>query len=243
MFFDVEITERMRRESRDRSAYEETTALVQQLDALKHRGSNFLVVGSRMPAAHRAACRQFLGDADAQPRRRLFALADPCTPLDDRLPTAGTRPDHVRAVRYAATNRSVAATQSNPTPDHITETRIDHADLGELGVALSEAIAEFEAASGGLSAAELRLCFDSLTPLLSEYCPETMVRFLQLLTVRVRSVEGMAHYHLTADRATRTVALLEPLFDGVVELRFRDGTLYQRWDLRDSGLTTGWLQL
>jgi hypothetical protein len=231
----------MRDEGRDRSAYEETSALVQELDVLKQRGSNLLVVGSRMPAAHRAACRQFLGAESAEPRRRLFALADPCTPIEERVLSTETDPDSLRVVRYATGNRSAAAASPAVEPS-IDETPIEHDEIGEFGLALSRAIAEFEAASGGLSPAELRLCFDSLTPLLSEYEPETTFRFFHLLTRRVRSVDGMGHYHLTTDRDARIVALLEPLFDAVIELCLHEGSLHQRWWLRDSGLTTGWLQ-
>lgn len=233
----------MRDEDRDRSEYEETAALVQELDALKERGSNLLIVGSRMPAAHRAACRQFLGEANAESRRRLLALADPCTPVDERLPDAGAGRDALRVVRYATSNRSAAAAEPAARPIESGRAAVEHDDIGEFGRDLSRAIAEFEAASGGLAPAELRLCFDSLTPLLSEYEPETTFQFLHLLTQRVRSVNGMGHYHLTIDRDARTVGLLEPLFDAVIELCLEDGDLHQRWYLRDSGLTTGWLQL
>lgn len=233
----------MRRESMtNESAYEETTALVQELDALKQRGSNLLVVGSRMPAAHDEACQQFLGEPTAQARRRLFVLADPCTPVFERFRSETSVPaDRHSLIRYGATSRSAAAaTQSQSTPVPVRQ--VD-GDLGSLGLAISEAITEFEAQSGGLNPAELRLCFDSLTPLVSEHEPETLFRFLHLLTHRVRSVDGMAHYHLSTERSNRTVALLEPLFDAVIELCLRDGALHQRWYLRDSGLTTGWLQL
>lgn len=225
----------------DGSAYEETTALVQELDALKQHGSNLLVVGSRMPAAHGAACRQLLGEATTQSRRRLFVLADPCASESGRLPTGADDPNRHSVIRYDATSRSAAAAvtpSSTPIPERHVE-----GDLGSLGLDISETIAEFEATSGGLTPAELRLCFDSLTPLVSEYDPESLFRFLHLLTHRIRSVDGMAHYHLTTDRSNRTVALLEPLFDAVIELCLREDTLYQRWYLRDSGLTTGWLQL
>lgn len=235
----------------NRSAYEETTALVQELDALKQRGTNLLVVGSRMPEAHRLACRQFLGEASAGPRRRLFALTDPCSGIEERLPDAATDPDSLRVVRYAAENRSATAVQTDPStpcPQPAEEAggrdeRDEHDDISEFGLAVSRAIAEFEATGDGLSPAELRLCVDSLTPLLSEYESETAFRFLHLLTERVRSVDGMAHYHLTTDLESRTVGLIEPLFDAVIELCLHDGELHQRWYLRDSGLTTGWLQL
>lgn len=227
------------------SDYEETTALVQELDALKQRGSNLLVVGSRMPDAHETACWQFLGETSTEARRRLFVLADSCRPVSERPPFATTDPDNHAIVRYDATSRSAAATSPNPATTPNTASipeRAAEGDLGRLGISISEAIAEFEATSGGLSPAELRLCFDSLTPLVSEHDPETLFRFLHLLTHRVRSVGGMGHYHLTTDRSNRTVALLEPLFDAVIELCLRDGVLYQRWYLHDGGLTTGWLQ-
>ncbi|KYH27795.1 hypothetical protein HAPAU_04660 [Halalkalicoccus paucihalophilus] len=223
------------------SEYEEMTALVQELDALKQRGSNLLVVGSRMPAAHEAACRQFLGESTTQARRRLFVLTDPCASVSKRLSAEAPGSDRRSVLRYDAASRSAAVAPSQPSIS-ASERRVK-GDLGSLGVAISEAIAEFEATSSGLSPAELRLCFDSLTPLVSEYDSEPVFRFLHLLTHRVRSVDGMAHYHLTTERSNRTVGLLEPLFDAVIELCLRGDTLYQRWYLRDSGLTTGWLQL
>lgn len=233
----------MRRESTtSESAYEETTALVQELDALKQHGSNLLIVGSRMPAAHNKACQQFLGEPAAQARRRLFVLADPCTPTFDRFSSEASIPaGHHSLIHYSATNRSAAVATSLQSA-HVPTRQVD-GDLGSLGLAISETIAEFEIHGGGLSPAELRLCFDSLTPLVSEYEPESVFRFLHLLTHRIRSVDGMGHYHLTAERSNRTVALLEPLFDAVIELCLRGGVLHQRWYLRDSGLTTGWLQL
>ncbi|WP_122087994.1 DUF7504 family protein [Halalkalicoccus subterraneus] len=237
----------MGREQRPGNAdYEETTALVQKLDALKQRGSNLLVVGSRMPDAHETACRQFLGETTTEARRRLFVLADTARSSSDRPSLATADPDRHAVVRYDTAARSAAVTATNlaTTPDAAPPTeRATENELGRLGTAISEVVAEFEATSGGLSAAELRLCFDSLTPLISEHDPETVFRFLHLLTHRVRGVGGMGHYHLTADRSNRTVALLEPLFDAVIELCFRDGELYQRWYLHDGGLTTGWLQL
>lgn len=223
------------------SEYEEMTALVQELDALKQRGSNLLVVGSRMPAAHETACRQFLGESTTQARRRLFVLTDPCTSVSERLSSETPGSDRHSVLRYDTASRS-AATAPSPSSISVPERRVE-SDLGSLGVAISEAITEFEATSNGLSPAELRLCFDSLTPLVSEYDSEPVFRFLHLLTHRVRSVDGMAHYHLTTDRSNRTVGLLEPLFDAVIELCLRGDALYQRWYLRDSGLTTGWLQL
>lgn len=226
--------------------YEATTALVQELDALKQRGSNLLIVGSRMPDAHETACRQFLGETATEDRRRLFVLADTARPDSERSSLATADPDRHAVVRYDTAARSAAATTPNPTttPDDAPTTeRTTESELGRLGTAISGIVAEFEATSGGLSSAELRLCFDSLTPLVSEHDPETVFRFLHLLTHRVRSVDGMGHYHLTTDHSNRTVALLEPLFDGVIELCLRDGELYQRWYLRDGGLTTGWLQL
>lgn len=235
----------MRRDSEDRSAYEETTALIQELDALKQRGSNLLVVGSRRPAAHRVACRQFLGSADAEPRRRVLALADPRIPVEERLSGIESDPDRLRIVQYPVTNRSTTSRRSEPgsASTSIPETTVERGDLGALGLAISEAIAEFEATGGEFSPSELRLCFDSIALLLSEHDRETAFRFLQLLTHRVRSVRGMAHYHLAATRENRAIALLEPLFDGIVELRLREGTLLQRWSLRDSGLATRWIEL
>ena len=116
-------------------------------------------------------------------------------------------------------------------------------DLRDLGTAVEEIVESFEANAGDLSPAELRLCFDSVTPLVAGNDYRDVRRFLLGLTETVERVDGMAHYHLPADYDSETVETLEPLFDAVVEVRRDEGELEQRWHLRDPDITTDWLPL
>jgi hypothetical protein len=117
-------------------------------------------------------------------------------------------------------------------------TQIDEG-LDELGVAISRSIAEFEAASDGLAPAELRVAFDCLPSLTERLDDEPLFRFLHLLNAQVRSVDGMIHVWLPQPRTARLVRLFEPLFDAVVELRV-NGMLTQRWEFRDSDVSSDW---
>ena len=225
---------------------DEVFSLVRELDALKRRGSNLLVVGSDLPSSHAAVCRDFLGDDASRTRRRLFVVTDSSTPVADRLPELAGAPgaDRVRTIRYDVEDRSAsAATGNGSISPRISETRVTAGELDSLGCAVSEAIAAFDEHGDGLDPAELRVCFDSLTPLITakDRERERTFRFLHLLTARIRSVRGMGHFHLPGSRTSEHVRLLEPLFDATVELVLRDGSLHQRWHLHDADLTTEWL--
>jgi hypothetical protein len=118
---------------------------------------------------------------------------------------------------------------------------VDECNLSNLGIAISEEINAFEARQAELEPAELRVCFDSLRPLVEEYNEEAVFRFLHVLAGRIRSVSGMGHFHLPVpfdDEQTRTFV---DIFDGVIELRKRGDELVHRWHLQDSDLTSGWL--
>jgi hypothetical protein len=116
-------------------------------------------------------------------------------------------------------------------------------DLRDLGSAVEETIEEFDTEAGGLSPAELRLCFDSVTPLVADREGRDVRRFLLGLTETVEKFDGMAHYHLPSEYGSETVEGLETLFDAVVEVRHADGEVEQRWHLQDPEITTDWVPL
>jgi hypothetical protein len=134
------------------------------------------------------------------------------------------------------------ATTQSPSQPPQPQVRVDHvggSDLTDLGIAVSEAITEFEA-QGTLDPAELRVCFDSLTPLVDRD-RERLFQFLDLLNGRIRRASGMGHMHLPMDRESELVHLLEPLFDAVIELRVKDNEPQQRWYLPDEDIQSGWI--
>lgn len=230
------------------STYERTVDLVRELDALKQGGSSILVVGSDPHLAHDAACTHFLGDGTVSPRRRVFVSTDGRGHCRTRLPEPPHRPvdEYVRVVRCEATVRG--ATTSSPDGStgpaaRIPERSVPCTDLGALGIAVDEELGALDEASGGVEAAELRLCVDSLATLVEENGRERTFGFLHLLTSRIADYRGMGHFHLRVDRESELVYLLSPLFDAVVEVAQGERGVRQRWHLRESGLSTEWLEL
>jgi hypothetical protein len=217
----------------------ETATFTQALASLKRRGSNLLVAGAASGATHADACSRLLGDRRAD-RTRVFVATDShCATAERDAQTSGDW-----LVEYAAPTRGATAatspTADGPTlPGRATEVSVD--DLPSLERAVDDAIAA--AGRDSLAPAELRLCFDSLAPLVDEHDEQTVVRFLHGLTSEIRSVRGMGHYHLPAALDSRVVRTLRPLFDGVVEIRTQGERAQQRWHLNEADISTDWLDL
>jgi hypothetical protein len=241
-----------------RSTDEGTESFVDALAALKQRGSALLVVGAVPEDAYRTASAAMLGDDDATPpRRRLLVTPNSGGQgIDDRLRMTGpVTPETAHVVACADGARGVVqeadsttedafaspATWVSPTVGPGTQTAWNEGAFGELGAAISRSIGTFADVSGGLEPAELRVAFDCLPSLIERFDEETLFRFLHLLTAQVRSVSGMIHVWLPQPRTDRLVRLFEPLFDAVVELRV-NGTLTQRWEFRDSDVTSDWFE-
>lgn len=207
----------------------------QELAALKRRGSNLLVVGSVRSGDRLDACGRLLGEDGGDGRRRLVVATDADPALDRRLPS-GADPGEVRVVDVRARTRSAATAGgcASTTADAVEN------DLDALWAAVGDAIEAH--ADAGLEPAELRVCVDSLLPLLARHERVAVGRFLGRLTAAVVAHRGMGHVHLPLARDHEHVRALEPLFDGVVELASGNPPR-QRWHLRRSDLTTGWLPL
>lgn len=222
----------------------ETATFTRALASLKRRGSNLLVVGAGNDRTHADACRRLLGD-DETDRRRLFVFTDRSGCSVDDETTSGTG---TRVVEYATRTRGAAAAQPSETAGSAAGPQapgrrevVD--DLPSLGRAVGEAVADFEDDTAGMAPAQLRLCVDSLRPLLDEHDEQAVFRFLHAMTGDVRAVRGMGHYHLPVAYDDATVRTLAPLFDAVVEIRSQGADAQQRWHLREAGVTTDWLGL
>ena len=204
-----------------------------------------LVVGAVPNEVHTTACHRMLGDA-CETRRRLFVETDTtCGDIVDRLPAA--RPDPtpgtVRRITNPSYARSAAAQPTAEDLGGIPVRRLDSTDLSELGTTIADEIGAFERATGGFAPSELRLCFDSLLPLIDEHDQEHVFRFLHVLSGLVRDANGQAHFHLPIDVDDPAVRTLAPVFDAVVELGIDRGEPRQRWHLRGVGRTSEWLPL
>lgn len=251
----------MRGEER-RGSSEAIARFRHRLAELKRNGCNILLVGTN---ALGSACERLLGESSAGPRYRLFVTTDANSAsahakLDSVQSGTSVQPgtyhDEAMVVNWDADVRGAAADSEdrcrgigdgsavrNSAEPPFREVFVESDDLRELGMAVEETVESFEAESGGLSPAELRLCLDSVTPLVAEYEYRDVRRFLLGLTETVERVDGMAHYHLPAEYDSETVENVEPLFDAVVEVRQTEGEVEQRWHLGDPDITTDWLAL
>lgn len=213
-----------------------TARFAQSLSALKRRGSNLLVVGTAGTGSQISACRRLLGEERDGPRRRLFVMTDTTVPVADRLcgrPDA----DSLSVVDWDTSIRGAAASAPASTagPD---------IPGGDDLVSLERTIAaEIDDLEGdGLEPAVLRVCVDSLRPLLAEHDQSEVDRFLGAVTARVRDARGMGHFHLPVEYDSGPVRSVSGHFDAVLEVR-ETGIAQQRWHLLEEDLTTGWLPL
>lgn len=211
------------------------------LASLKRQGSNLLLVGPAYEGAHLPASRRLMGDADT-PRERLLVLTDRDAAREARLPDDV---EPVRTVEHRSLTRSVA-TSPSPSPGPLSPTGPDGEPSDPLVSLGNEVADEIEAANervGGLAPSQLRVCVDSLGPLVEEHDPERLFAFLHAMTRDVTRVNGMAHYHLPVPADADEVKLIEPLFEAVVELRAGTNGPQQRWRLTDGRGSTDWLPL
>lgn len=230
------------------------------LDELKSRGSTLLVVGSVPEEMYANVSARMLGDGSV-PRRRLIVTPLAGAPqVDGRLASVEHRtPEWTRVIQYESHARHAAVAEGGssptdspaelgvqPTENHsaVRQDPLAHVvdgSLTELGMEIAKTIDQFDGIAVELDPAELRVAFDCLPSLLSEYDRETVFRFVHVLGNHVRSVGGMAHFWLPQDRHAEVTRLFEPLFDATVELRLDGHELLQRWSFRDSDVTSMWL--
>jgi hypothetical protein len=216
---------------------------------VKADGCSLLVVGRVPEEASTKACRRMLGDANVAHRERLLVFADATREAAaDRLPRHEGCTASATVIDYGATARSTAAAApvddagpggAGRVDDDVTVRCVRGEDLGDLGTTISRAIDGLVPADPEDGA--LRVCFDSLSPLLETHDDATVFQFLHALSNRVHAVNGLAHFHLPVNADAYETRLLAPLFDAVVELRMAEGRLEQRWRLRDADVSTEWL--
>lgn len=209
------------------------------LSRLKATGAALLVVGDLPEGIRSEACQQMMGVQSEQCRRRLFVSTTAKTPhAVTHFQSPARASDRMQVIQYATEHRSTAVDQS--VRDETISTTVPKGSIIDLGIAISEAIDTFDTAANGLAPAELRLCFDSLIPLLSND-EELLFKFLHILIGRLKSVNGMGHFHLPQAYTNKTILRLQSLFDAVVELRLENRQLQQKWYLHGKDVTTDWL--
>lgn len=202
-----------------------TRAFARSLAALKRRGCSLLITGPVRDGSHLRLSRQLMGDTDAESRWRLVVA----TATRD----VGTRcPDAADTQRYRHIDRRPAMRSSA-----VRTCTASPLDLFALEREMHKAINEFDVAADGLSPGELRICVDSLQPLVDIHGTQAVEQFLDAIIKRIYETSGMGHFHLPVDPEYAIVSELSPLFDAQIELQ--DGK--HRWHLLEDDIQTGWL--
>jgi len=217
------------------------TTLDEALSELKRRGSASLVVGSVPYESYVTVSRRMLGGSD-RPRRRLLVV--PETNRETAVGRLrGSGPLDRAHAGVIACNGTARSTAEAPTEDPRPPVRRVDGSLGDIGVAITDAIDRFEAASGGLSPAELRVGIDPLPDRLSGYDTPDAFAFLHAFTRQVRRADGMAHVRVPRGRDDVAVRTLGPLFDALLELRLDGPRLEQRWHIREHDIVSDWIAI
>lgn len=203
-------------------------AFAAELADLKRRGSALLVVAS---GDGTALCRDLLGSADESRRRVVVRAAE-----FEELPVPGE--DTVVVDATASDARSTAAYEPESGDRYVA----GGCDAGTVATAVTNEVER--AAADGLEPGELRVCVGSLDPLLARGDVGSIEAALADVFESIRSVDGMAHVHLSADVGRSALERLRSDCDVTVETRSSPtGIRQQRWRLHDADVDTGWLQM
>ena len=205
----------------------ETGAFTQSLASLKQQGCALLVAGPVRDGTHLQLSRRLLGEEGSETRRRLVVLTD-CNGSSNRRPDSSVDEDTYRVIDRRPAMRSAASCAS---PSSV--------DISTLERDTINAIDDFDAAANGLAPAELRVCVDSLRPLVERYGWDGVEPFLATITERIHETHGMGHIHFSGDLDCVTVTELSPLFDIIIEVRPDE----HRWHLLDDDIRTDWLRV
>jgi len=227
----------------------DSTTFSRELAALKRRGCAVLVVADRGHEST-AACERLLGGVGLE-RRHVFLTTD--ASVDELLArrTAGTHERDpaslgvVDATGAIRTRSAAASTPAGNEPSPAIGAWYDAVDtlddLTTLYALLEDHVRRV--ARDDADPGELRFCLDALDPFLDAVDPESLFRFVHLLTSTVREVDGMGHVHTTSDPRRDPLATLEPLFDATVHVDADTDGVRQRWELTDAGIETDWFPL
>lgn len=219
-----------------------------RLDELKQRGCAILVVGETPHEAHRALCRKMLGGGSDTRRTVFLDTGAGCTTHGTAadVPTPDSTPDDVSTVSFAGQARSASATASSASSTSAesssagsTEQAGGPESFRSLGDKLERAMRD--AIQDATEPAELRVCLDSLLPLVTEFHERAVFRLLHPTIHDCRHADGMLHAHLPLPLADGLAALFRPQFDAVIELRMHEGFPQQRWHLQEEGIVSEWL--
>jgi len=223
----------------------------------KQVGCNVLVAGDVPDTILDTVSAKLLGDPSERTRKRIFGLFDRNEQtVRDRLDQGGYGRSPTRVVTSGNFARSdcgaISADSDLPTagPYH-RDYSIErcHVDSEDLTAVRSSLVDQFDTATDSYAISELRVCIDSLRPVLDKYSEETVATFLTDLTSEIKARNGMGHFVLPASVGSDAVESVRQHFDIIMPLRPRNGTAEQKWiiparnDDDECGRESDWMEL
>jgi hypothetical protein len=210
----------------------ETERLREELTALRERGCTMLVVGEVPTEVSRRACAALGGGID----RELVTVHTG----GDHACGADEHDEHAHEIRWDDRARGATTAAAGDLQFAPAEGGAMVSTLGELGEATMAAI---ERAAEGTDPGELRVCVDSLGPLVEDTSERSVFRFCHQLGGAVREAKGLGHVHLPMAHESERATVLGALFDVTVELELFGGEPRQRWYLHEAGIVSDWLPI
>lgn len=179
--------------------------------------SNVLLLAPSLGGRGSAVCHDLLAQTPPS-ETNVLAVTYTDTPVewvDDWLDHVGVSPVRGGIVSIGQVEKSI------DDPSWAVKTVENPTDLTGVGIELSELLSGMSTAAADEE--HIAFCFDGITSLLQYADLQRAFRFLHVVTGRVKSVDGVGHYHLDPEAHDRqTLATLKGLFDAVVEVD-RDG--------------------
>lgn len=222
--------------------------LTRNLRELKEQGCSLLVVNDAESVD--AICTRLGGESHHERRRCYVPITTTVASVLDRHAPTPQNGALFGVVDVTATEavRGIATPIQPGQLDVDAEwyTRIDDLrDLSEIVTQIEGHLGRFADRGGAFGPGEVRLCVESLDPFLGQDGDDPdLQQFLESVTQLVRDHRAMGHFHVASGTAPEMLAAIEPYFDATIRVRTTgDGTVQQRWILRDSDLETDWLEL
>lgn len=216
---------------------------------LKERGCNLLVVND--PGGVDAVCHRLGGHVSHGRRRCYVPVTTTVASVLERHAPSPRRGAYFGVVDATAAG-TVRGTATPIEPGHLDVdaewyTRLDDLrDFPALLDLIEIHLDRFADRGGPLDPAEVRLCVESLDPLLDDpdVDGDDVRAFLESVTSLVRRHRAIGHFHVAAGTVGEARTAFERPFDATVYVRSADdGTVQQRWSLHDADVETDWLPL
>jgi len=227
-----------------------TESLPKLLDEYKLTGCNILLAGDVPDSILTNMSASLLGDPTLQARTRVFGLFDRSEQtVHDRLDHAGYGRTPTQVVTTSAFARSKCHAQPDggdaPDLPYVPDRslNVSNVETDALAPVYATLVDQINTANSNYSASELRVCIDSLRPVLDTYPEETVAEFLDDLTHEIDDRRGMGHFVLPVAHDSEAVEQIKQHFDIIAPLRVEDGTPEQKWVFPNEGRTSDWFEL